>query len=216
MFALRSFQPTTSILTRNLIRTMSTPAANKDSYTIKASKDAIPSQKIEEVRNIMKSSKFGMLTTIDSSGQLNSRMMSPASTESLSFSFIGNLASGKFDELNENRQVNLSFADKDSTNWISVSGTAKVITDTETITKLWSKDTEAWFRDEGDGIHDGTYKDPRVGVIEIETKEIRYWYRTTTAIGQAYEVSSDLFEILFYFFEEDSVILTLFARTLDR
>lgn len=133
-----------------------------------------------------------MLTTISNSGQLNSRSMAPVSTESLDIKFIGNLASGKFDELNSNSQVNISFSNPSSTNWISISGEAKIITkedDLEKIKDLWTKDLESWFGDLNDGVHRGDYKDPRVGLISIHSNEVRYFINTSTALGQAFEVS---------------------------
>lgn len=52
--------------------------------------------------------------------------------------FIGNNASHKFDEIENDGHVNVSFYDESSTNWASVSGIARITQDKELIKKHWS------------------------------------------------------------------------------
>ena len=83
--------------------------APNDPYTAKAMSDASPSEKIEEMRKIVKEAKFGMLVTRSADGQLHSRAMAPASHKGLVFQFIANTDSGKFDELENDAHVNVAF-----------------------------------------------------------------------------------------------------------
>lgn len=145
-----------------------------DPYTEKASEDATPSQKLEEVRKIMKASSFSMLTTQSSTGLLHSRAMSPASTRGLHLSFIANLASGKFDDIETHSAVNVAFSDASSSDWISISGKGEIVKDQEVVDELWDPSVRSWFGDLKDGVHDGGKDDPRVGVIRVIPDEIRY------------------------------------------
>lgn len=52
--------------------------------------------------------------------------------------FIANNASAKFDELQNDSHVNVSYYDEKSTNWASFSGIAKVSQDKELIKKHWN------------------------------------------------------------------------------
>ncbi|GAA5972450.1 hypothetical protein JCM8115_002210 [Rhodotorula mucilaginosa] len=162
--------------------------APNDPYTAKAMSDASPSEKIEEMRKIVKEAKFGMLVTRSADGQLHSRAMAPASHKGLVFQFIANTDSGKFDELENDAHVNVAFSDPNSTDWASVSGTAKVVKDEQTIKDLWNPMIKSWFGDLKDGVRTGEPGDPRIGVIQVTPAEIRYWVKTRTSLGQTVEV----------------------------
>ncbi|CEQ42272.1 SPOSA6832_04089 [Sporobolomyces salmonicolor] len=157
-----------------------------DPYTAKAASDASPSEKISEFKDkIMAEAKFAMLTTRAHDGTLHSRAMSPASSQGLVFSFIANTDSGKFDELEHDENVNVSWSDPSTTDWASAAGKAKVIKDVEVIKKLWHPALKAWFGDKKDGVHNGEPEDPRVAVLEVIPSE---WVKTRTSLGQTVEV----------------------------
>ena len=125
--------------------------------------------------------------------------------------FIANRASHKFDEIENDGHVNVSFFDESSTNWASYSGIAKISQDKEKIAKHWNtayvsmhhllvprrsahlrmvlRRISAWFGDLGDGVHKGDQNDPRVAIIEVVPNEIRYWMATRGAIGQTVDVA---------------------------
>jgi len=145
--------------------------APADPYTAKASEDASLDQKKEELNKITKESKFSMLTSRSSDGQLHSRAMSPASTQGLVYSFIANRESGKFDELSNDPNVNVSFSDPSSSDWASVAGTAKVNTNVEDIKKLWSPMLKSWFG-AIDEKHNGEPGDDRIAIIEVIPTEV--------------------------------------------
>ncbi|KDE07695.1 hypothetical protein MVLG_02154 [Microbotryum lychnidis-dioicae p1A1 Lamole] len=162
---------------------------SNDPYTAKAASNASPAEMIKELRDeVIKSSKFAMLTTRSKDGTLHSRAMSPASDKGLVFVFIANNESGKFDDLEHDENVNISFSDASSTNWASVSGKAKTMTDPESIKPFWNPALKAWFGDLG-GEKNGTYTDPRVSAIEVRPSEINYWVSTRTSIGQVLDVA---------------------------
>ncbi|KDQ21676.1 hypothetical protein BOTBODRAFT_150590 [Botryobasidium botryosum FD-172 SS1] len=159
---------------------------NPDPYTEKASNnDLNPQQKIDGLKEILKVTTYGMLTTRNAQGHLHSRAMALGSHASLHFSFLTNLASHKVEELNADSNVNVSFFDPSTTNWVSVAGTAKIVSDKEVVKKLWHPSVAAYFDDKKDGVHTGSADDPRVGVIEVTPDEIQYWYVTKGKVSRA-------------------------------
>ncbi|KAI0746030.1 hypothetical protein C8Q76DRAFT_47830 [Earliella scabrosa] len=164
-----------------------------DPYTAKAENNNLtPQEKIDGLHAIVKSVKTGMLTTRAANGELHSRAMAPAgpvSPTQVTLVFIANRASHKFDEIENDGHVNVSFFDESSTNWASYSGIAKISQDKEKIAKHWNTTISAWFGDLGDGVHKGDQNDPRVAIIEVVPNEIRYWMATRGAIGQTVDVA---------------------------
>lgn len=118
---------------------------------------------------IVKSTKTGMLTTRSSDGHFHSRAMVPSSRKSQSFLyhtrfsahdhlvqfsyppppaysdtqltliFLANNVSHKFEEIENDAHVNVSFCNTTTTSWASYSGKAKVTQDRELIKKHWSQ-----------------------------------------------------------------------------
>ncbi|GAA5910492.1 uncharacterized protein JCM6883_003027 [Sporobolomyces salmoneus] len=168
--------------------------APSDPYTAKAEQDASVDQKKSELQSIVKESKFAMLTSRDTDGALHSRAMSPASHQGLVFTFVANRESGKFDELANDPNVNVSFSDPSSSDWASVAGTAKINTDVEAIKKVWNPLLKSWFGEIDENhkvsfpINEGEPGDERIALIEVVPTEIRYWLKTRTSIGQTFEV----------------------------
>ncbi|KAI0072433.1 hypothetical protein K474DRAFT_1693048 [Panus rudis PR-1116 ss-1] len=164
-----------------------------DPYTAKAQNDNLsPQEKIEGLHEILKQVKTGMLTTRSADGCMHSRAMAPAgpfSPTQVSLVFLANRASHKFDEIENDSHVNVSFYDEKSTNWASYSGKAYITQDKEKIKKHWSTATSAWFGDLGDGVHKGDENDPRVAVIEIIPDSVRYWVATSNAVGRAFDIA---------------------------
>ncbi|KAG6896799.1 hypothetical protein C0992_005949 [Termitomyces sp. T32_za158] len=151
-----------------------------DPYTANAEKNVhTPQEKIQGLHEIIKGAKVGMLTTRSSDGSLHSRAMTPVSP---------NNASHKFDEIENDAHVNVSFFSNDSTAWASYSGKARISRDRDLIKKHWSSYVSAYFGDLKDGVHKGDESDPRISVIEVLPDEIRYWMPNKGAIGRAIEV----------------------------
>jgi len=168
--------------------------ANLDPYTEQAESHPKPTEeKIAELKKIVKTVKCSMMTTRDSSGHLHSRAMEPCSPfehHQLTLYFFANNASSKFDEIENDPQTNLSFYDESSTNWISVSGVAKITQDKELIHKYWSHTTASYFGNLNDGVHKGDQNDPRVSIIVVEPSEIRFWVSTKSNIGKAIDTAA--------------------------
>lgn len=73
----------------------------------------------------------------------------------------------KVDELQNNTQVNLSYADPDDSLYVSVSGRASVIKDKAKAAELWNPALKAWFPQ---GL-----EDPHLVLIKVEADMAEYW-----------------------------------------
>ncbi|KAF6763094.1 hypothetical protein DFP72DRAFT_986845 [Ephemerocybe angulata] len=173
---------------------MSHAETNLDSYTAKAEElgnKLTPQEKITGFKEIIDSVQTAMLTTRSADGQLHSRAMNPSKRTTdtqLNLVFVANNASHKFEEIQNDSHVNVSFYDPSTSNWASISGKARLLRDKDEIKKHWTAPTAAWFGDLKDGVHKGDENDPRISLIEVIPDEIRYWYVTRGKIGRAMEV----------------------------
>lgn len=87
------------------------------------------------------------------------------------FLFLANAHSQKFKDIEKNPEVQLSFHDKTTQDWISVTGTAATASNSDPrIKQIWNRGAAAWFGDLGDGVHDGSADDPRMSLIEVKSK----------------------------------------------
>jgi len=162
-----------------------------DNYTAAAQNDNVtPNDKIAGLHSILSSAKIGMLTTRSADGDFHSRAMTPTSIHSetqLTLTFLANNASHKFDEIEHDSNVNVSFLDQASTAWASYCGKAKIDNSRDSIKKHWSPYVSAYFGDLKDGVHKGDENDPRISIIQVVPEEIRYWLPTKGTIGRAIE-----------------------------
>jgi len=87
--------------------------------------------------------------------------------------FHTNTQSGKTSDLKSDSHVNISFLTP-SGSWASISGTASVISDRSIVQKYYSPTLKTWLGDLGDGVHDGSENDPRIGVIKVKALTATY------------------------------------------
>merc|ERR1711964_436847 len=104
--------------------------------------------------------------------------------DGLDLIFHTNNQSGKTSDLSSNPHVNISFLSATG-DWASISGTASVINDRSYVAKYYSPSLKAWLGDLGDGTHDGSENDPRIGVIKVEAKTATYAVVRGTIVGRA-------------------------------
>lgn len=105
------------------------------------------------------------------------------------FLFLANKHSRKFQDLDQNKEVQITFQDSKTQDWISVSGTATTTSNSDPrIKDVWSQATRAWFGDLGDGKHTGGPEDPRMTLIEVKSKYISYYKTEVGTLGFVKEV----------------------------
>ncbi len=124
---------------------------------------------------LIKGIKVALLTTGAADGSLHSRPMA-----ALDRDFDGTLwffvsATGRTaEEVQEHRQVNISYAMPGKEHYVSVSGTASLVRDPEKIAALWNPLLKAWFPKGQD--------DPDLALLQINVQQAEYWDTATSTL----------------------------------
>ena len=131
-------------------------------------KDSEQQDNLSKLKNLIKEIDIGMLTTLESDGVLRSRPMSTNGD----FDEEGNLwfftygESHKVTEAQQNPQVNVSFVGKHH-EYVSISGTAKLVRDKNKIKELWRPQFKAWFPQ---GIDT-----PDIALLKVVGHKAEFW-----------------------------------------
>jgi general stress protein 26 len=123
-------------------------------------------QGVSKVVELTKGIRIAMLTTIDGDGHLTARPMAQQDVE-----FDGDLwffverSSPTSTNIAQNPSVGVSLSSNDT--WVSLSGTATVVTDVDKAKELWNSWVEAW-------LPQGP-EDPEVALIHFHAETGEYW-----------------------------------------
>jgi general stress protein 26 len=100
------------------------------------------------------------------------RSMAVAKRTGPDFLFLANAHSQKFNDIESNPgAVTITFQNSSNQDWVSITGKAVTSNNEDPrIKEIWSRGTSAWFGDLGDGVHTGKPEDPRMKLIEIQSK----------------------------------------------
>lgn len=123
-------------------------------------------ENIQKVRDIIKGTRIAMLTHVDENGRLVSK---PMATQEVDFDgtvrFIAERASDQGMDIQKNPNVNVAYAGNGA--WVSFSGTARIVNDTDKLRELWSSFTGSWL--------EGGPENPNNVLIEIDADTAEYW-----------------------------------------
>jgi general stress protein 26 len=132
------------------------------------------SSKPDHLFSLIDEMETAMFTTRRADGFLVSRpMATQARAAGADLWFATARSSPKLDEIANDAHVNLGYYKDRTREWISVSGTARVVDDRAKIHELYRADWRAWFGDEG-GANDGTADDPRIVLIAVDIRFAMY------------------------------------------
>lgn len=121
---------------------------------------------ISKVTEIINDSRIGMLTTINESGVLVSRPLAVQEVqEDCDLWFLTSLGTSQVAHVKADARVNVSFGRR--TEWVSVAGTAEVVTDRAKIRQQWSQAAEAWFPDGPET--------PEACLLRVDSDSAEYW-----------------------------------------
>ncbi len=123
---------------------------------------------IKKLGELIKDIRFAMLTTAEADGTLRSR---PMATQQVEFDgdlwFMTGNDTDKVEEVQHDRNVNISYADPGDNRYVSVSGTAQLVHDREKIKEFWNPFYKAWFPEGQD--------DPNIVLLKVEVSQAEYW-----------------------------------------
>ncbi|KAI4091988.1 MAG: hypothetical protein L6R37_007653 [Teloschistes peruensis] len=147
-------------------------------------------EQFKELYKIIDGLKGSLLTTIRPDVGPVSRSMAVAKRVGPDILYLANIHSQKFEDMKQDKTVQVTFQNSSNQDWVSISGTA-VTTDNADprIKQVYSKGVNAWFGDLGDGIHTGMPEDPRMALIEVKANYIAYWKTTSSMPGFIKEVA---------------------------
>lgn len=140
--------------------------------------EEVPSREeaIAHLAELIKDIRIAMLTTVGTDGSLHSR---PMATQTTSFEgevlFLSPEHSGKVNEIKQDAEVNLTYADGKHT-FVTMTGRAVISNDRALIQALWSPTYKAWFPD---GV-----SDPEIRVLRIRIDHAEYWDAPDSAVAR--------------------------------
>ncbi len=122
---------------------------------------------IEKLYALIDEVETAMLTTRRADGHLRSRpMANQKRAAGADLWFVTSDGTGKLTDLAADPHVNLTYFNRSTMEWVSVSGMATISRDRAKIAELYASDWKMWFGDEGDKRH-GTPDDPRMVLIGV-------------------------------------------------
>jgi general stress protein 26 len=140
-------------------------------------------QVLARLQTMVKKARVAMLTTLDPKQELRSR---PLHTERMdedgTLWFIVGADAPKVGEIHQHDgKVCVSYADTEHQNYVSLTGTARLVDDPARKAELWSAIAEAWFP--------GGKTDPAVGLLRVTPERGEYWDGPSSAAGQIFALA---------------------------
>jgi len=133
-------------------------------------------ESLSKINDMIRDIKIAMLTTIDEDGDFHSR---PMMTQEHEFDgevwFFADRSSDKVREIESNPSVNVSYVANG--NYVSLAGSALIVTDVAKKQELWNDALKVWFEDGP--------QSPSVVLIHLKAKSAQYWDTPGSAFGQA-------------------------------
>lgn len=135
---------------------------------------------LQKLAEALKDIKFTMFTTVGEDGNLFSRPMATQKINEQNFDgklwFFTDINSPKVFNIANDQHVNLAYASPDDQLYVSVCGTASIVTDKEKMKELWTPPMKAWFPE---GIDD-----PNISLICVTVDTAELWDSPSSKVVQ--------------------------------
>jgi general stress protein 26 len=135
---------------------------------------------LTKLREMIGRAKVGMLTTFDREAGPRSRpLQSLQVDDDACIWFFTSGTSPKVDEIrHEDGRVCISYADPDRQDYLSVTGTARVVRDRAKMQELWTPWVKVWFPKGLD--------DPDLVLLSVEIENAEYWDSPGSRVARLY------------------------------
>ncbi len=128
------------------------------------------------MRDKIDSIRTGMFTTFTTEKGFQSRPMGTAEVDAEgNIWFFTNEYSSKVDEISHENKVSLTYADKETSFWMSIKGVAGLVDDRDRMRSLWNPFVEAYFPAGVD--------DPKLILLKVDPTEVEYWEGSTGKVA---------------------------------
>ena len=139
----------------------------------------------EQLREIIKDIRFGMLTHRHEDGTLHSHPLTTMNRKidegAVLYLFVRR--DTELDErLRRDGNVNVSYVDHDKDRYVSIAGQAGVSDDADTKQRLFNALTKAWFP--------GGWQDPNLELIEVKIGHAEYWNTRESKVTQLLKIAT--------------------------
>lgn len=123
----------------------------------------------DKVWELIQDIKVATMVTLDGDGHMRGRPMHAVKTKAFTGTlwFFTGAGSPKTVEIRHDERVLLAYADPDSQNYVSLSGTAQVVRDVAQQKAMWSEPLRTWFP--------GGPEDPKAALLRVEVEGAEYW-----------------------------------------
>ena len=123
-------------------------------------------EQVAKLVELTKDARTAFLTTRDEHGHLVGRPMARQDVDlDADLWFITERDSRKVQHIAAQPQVGVTLGSSDS--WVSISGVARVVDDTEKLRELWNQFTDAWLPEGPDS--------PNAVLIHVQADTAEYW-----------------------------------------
>lgn len=132
----------------------------------------------EKLWEMIKDIKFAMLTSEDGPNLRSRPMVASQKTFDGTLWFFTRASAHKVAEVDSDARVNVSYADPAKQNYVSLSGTAKLVRDPAAISEHWSELLRTWFPNGRD--------DPDVALLRVDIQAAEFWDAPSSAMVHAF------------------------------
>ena len=140
---------------------------------------------MNKLAELVKEARIAMLTTAEPNGTLRSRPLATLQMDSQgTLWFFTSVTSPKVEEIDQHRQVNVSYANPDDMDYVSISGRATIVRDREKMKQLWTKWVEPWFPKGLD--------DPDLVLLAVQVDQAEYWDAPDSAVKRMFGLAKAL------------------------
>ena len=137
---------------------------------------ATEDENLSKLTALMADMQVAMITTTDAGGRMVSRPMALQKVEFDGDHWFFTKRNGrKIEHVRRQPRVNVALSSSNA--WISLTGTAEVVEDTEKAKALWNAGISAWFPDGPE--------DPEIVLLKIHADGAEYWDTPGAAIVTA-------------------------------
>jgi len=119
-----------------------------------------------KLNDLIRDARVAMLTTEAADGTLRSRPMIACHGEG-GLWFFTHVSDGKVKEALEHPRVNVCYAEPGKGRYVSVSGTAELVGDRETMRRLWHEEARQWFP--------RGPEEPNLALLRVRVERAEYW-----------------------------------------
>jgi general stress protein 26 len=133
----------------------------------------------QKVWDLIKDAHSALLVTVGPDGRLDSRPMGCVQTDfEGTIWFLTFADSSKVNEILKDDRVLVSYANAAKYEYVSLSGTARLVTDAEKLKELWSEALRVWFT--------SGREDPNLALLAVSVEEAKYWTDAASMVTYAW------------------------------